>query len=113
MSPLVSPQMNDRNGLSGGLAKIFGAEEAVVIEGQREDKTHKEFWETLVCEPCEEKDREEEGRSRKLPHRYRMPTKHEVIAHVSSHWPFRIWCRHCVAGHAAGTHHKVRNDADR
>ena len=36
-----------------------------------------------------------------------------MLEHLRSHWPYRSWCKHCVRGRAASSHHKARSDEDR
>ena len=81
-------------------------------EGSEEDKM-KERWENLVCSPCEADADEVVGRPYKLPQNFRKPTKQEVLDHLPSHWPYRSWCKHCVAGRAVGSHHQSRSEEDR
>ena len=78
-----------------------------------DDKESEEFWESMICEPCEMEDDEVIGRPVKLPRNFRKPTKQEVLEHLPSHWPFRSWCKHCLAGRAVGAHHKARTDEER
>ena len=112
-STVIRPQTADRDGNPIGKAGIFGASEATgVDEGKKEDDEIRDWWENLICDPCEDDD-EAVGRPHKLPRNYRKPTKQEVLDHLPSHWPFRSWCKHCIAGRAAGSHHQARTDEDR
>ena len=33
------------------------------------------------------------------------PSRQEMLEHNLTHWPFRSWCRHCVAGKAKASKH--------
>ena len=41
-----------------------------------------------------------------------MPTQEEVDVHNTTHYPFRSWCRFCVAGKAKANPH-FKKDSDR
>jgi hypothetical protein len=97
------------------MSGIFGASEKAK-DGESEvgeNGETGEWWESLVCEPCEIDDDEAVGRPVKLPRNFRKPTKREVLEHLPTHWPFRSWCKHCLAGRAVGSHHQARSDEDR
>ena len=49
----------------------------------------------------------------RLPHNPGRPTKKDIAEHNVTHWPFRSWCRHCVAGRAVSSPHRSRTEADR
>lgn len=110
---LIRPQSADRNGDSVGRPGIFGASEGEVTDEEVAKVDETESWESLVCDPCIVEDIDDIGRPHKLPRSYRKPTKQEVLDHLPSHWPFRSWCKHCLAGRAAGSHHKARSDEDK
>ena len=116
---LVRPQTIDRCGPAAGAAGNFGVlnmYKEVAVEGEvdrSQDKEACEWWESLVCTPCDQDDDEAIGRPVKLPRDFRKPTKQEVLEHLPSHWPFRSWCKHCLAGRAVGAHHKARTDEER
>ena len=110
LRPIIRPPIDDRNAKPCHRARIFEVHEA---EMKAEETESKEFWESLICEPCEAEDDDQPGCPVKLPRSFRKPTKQEVLEHMSSHWPFRSWCKHCVFGRSAGAHHKARSDIDR
>ena len=116
---LVRPQTIDRCGPTAGAAGDFGVlsmYKEVAGEGEvdrSQDKEAFEWWESLVCTPCDQDDDEAVGRPIKLPRNFRKPTKQEVMEHLPSHWPYRSWCKHCVRGRASGSHHQARSDEDR
>ena len=56
---------------------------------------------------------EEEVRRPKIPHDPGRPTKRELQEHLPLHWPFRSWCRHCVAGRGVASPHRSRTEDDR
>ena len=55
----------------------------------------------------------DEVRTPKIVCRPDKPTKEEWDAHQATHWPFRSWCPHCVAGRAIASPHTRRAPADR
>ena len=84
---MVRPQIDDRSGSPQVKAGIFGASEVEAAgEGENDDKESHEFWESMMCEPCELDDDEAVGRPLKLPRDFRKPTKQEVLEHLPSHW---------------------------
>lgn len=36
-------------------------------------------------------------------------TKEELESHMTTHWPYRSWCRHCVSGKGKCSAHKSVN----
>ena len=50
----------------------------------------------LICMPRDD-DEEQATAPGLLPSVY-QPTRSEFLDHCISHYPFRIWCRHCVEG---------------
>ena len=110
---MVRPQSTDRSGEAQVKAGIFGA--STVEDASERESSDKEMeeWESMICEPCDIDDDEAIGRPVKLPRDFRKPTKQEVLEHLPSHWPFRSWCKHCLAGRAVGAHHKTRTDEER
>ena len=54
------------------------------------------------CLPVEEG--EEAVRLRTLPSPT-PPSRQEMLEHNLTHWPFRSWCKHCVAGKAKANRH--------
>lgn len=48
----------------------------------------------VVCRPCK-------------------PTRAEWEAHQVTHWPYRSWCPHCVAGRAVASPHRCKSSADK
>ena len=116
-SPLVRPQKEDRNSSRGSQAGIFGATEIETVTGAGVGELaiggigESGGVESVRSVGYDEDT--EDYRAPKLPREFRKPTKREVAEHLPSHWPFRSWCRHCVAGRAASSHHKTRSDVDR
>ena len=35
------------------------------------------------------------------------PSRQEMLEHNLTHWPFRSWCKHCVAGKAKASGHRI------
>ena len=58
--------------------------------------------EHLPCLPVEEGD---EAIDLKLLPSPSPPSRQEMLEHNLTHWPFRSWCKHCVAGKAKATKH--------
>ena len=50
----------------------------------------------LICTPCNDGE-EQVANPGLLPTVY-QPTRSEFLDHCISHFPFRVWCRHCVEG---------------
>ena len=50
----------------------------------------------LICMPCD--DGEEQAATPGLLPSVYQPTRSEFMDHCISHFPFRVWCRHCVEG---------------
>ena len=56
----------------------------------------------LCCLPVEEG---EEATDIKLLPSPSPPSRQEMLEHNLTHWPFRSWCKHCVAGKAKASKH--------
>ena len=54
------------------------------------------------CLPMEEGD---ESVAMKVLPSPSPPSRQEMLEHNLTHWPFRSWCTHCVAGKAKASKH--------
>ena len=64
-----------------------------------------------LCAPCEDEEQAEMPLC--LPDVY-QPTPSEYADHCTTHYPFRVWCRHCLEGRGrefAHEHHRGDKDA--
>ena len=65
-----------------------------------------------LCAPCEDEEQAEMPAC--LPDVY-QPTPSEYADHCVTHYPFRVWCRHCLEGRGrefAHEHHRGDKDRD-
>jgi hypothetical protein len=53
-----------------------------------------------------EGDDEERGRKAKKNTVVHRPTREEMEQHLTTHCPFKAWCKHCVQGRATNTQHR-------
>ena len=71
----------------------------------------------LLCRPCEgefiaEGEEEQAAAPDCLPSVY-QPTRSEYLDHCVTHFPFRVWCRHCLEGRGRELgHSNLKGDKD-
>ena len=58
-------------------------------------------------------DADDEDSKPRIVCRPRKPTREEWEAHQATHWPYRSWCPHCVAGKAIASPHRCKSVADK
>ena len=97
-SPTISPQTSSR---SRGGSKGDGGDGRIRSETNHHVRVNADA-ENLACLPVEEGD---EAIDIKLLPSPSPPSRQEMLEHNLTHWPFRSWCKHCVAGKAKATKH--------
>ena len=78
---------------------------AIAADGSEDALFHDE-----LCAPCEDEEQAEMPLC--LPDVY-QPTPSEYAEHCITHYPFRVWCRHCLEGRGrefAHEHHRGTKD---
>ncbi len=82
---------------------IDGVDEGQVEDGEKDDI------EDLFDEAKERPEQEESDDSR-IAKDPGAPTVEEVEEHRITHYPYRCWCPHCVAGRALGPQHRGEHE---
>ena len=98
-SSTVSPPNRSRS--HGGITEAGGVEERLERTNQsvRMDDGHVD----AECLPVEEGEESIELKVLPTPS---PPSRQEMLEHNLTHWPFRSWCKHCVAGKAKASGHR-------
>ena len=73
-----------------------------------EDETNRSVMmdDSYKCKLCLPVEEGEESTSLRVLPSPTPPSRQEMLEHNLTHWPFRSWCRHCVAGKAKAAGHR-------